>query len=277
MKKLLLIGSLIAATCVSNAAVFQSYSFLQDTVATNAGAGGLGGIVITNTGTAPLGGYTNVKSSSYSMVIPGTNAMGLTWTNNNGVWVIVTNAAGPTSLTSAVGPTNLAIKWLLSPESADLTKDIPLPPLETGGTPFAVYPGFATNSTFPGSATVALAENAMFGNCTLSCRIFGHLNAGEVAEKLNLIFVGVPSGINGADEPSSLTQTAIPAFQWGITPNSIANGAPNSLTVVTNFPIWRFAGCGAIRLRSASLTTATNNCAVAIQDLRFNGFYPIQK
>jgi hypothetical protein len=197
-------------------------------------------ITITNAAAAPLGGFTNTLSWSYGGV-QATNNINLTWTNASGTWVIPTNNT-PGSVTGISFVTN---------NSTKLAVDLPLWVGANGTVPITV-----TTNNFAGDATAYALTPA-----SISCRVVG---AASAANTLNLIFVGLPDGTN---EPSSATVGAIPAFQWGIT---VASG---TTVVSTNLPMWKFAGCGKIRLRSATLTTTTAaNIGVAITDLNLNGF-----
>lgn len=252
MKKFILalvLGIGIAAS--SQGQQFRSFPFLAPPVSggynvTNAScalcytSASWAGIVITNAASGTLGGFTNILSFG----APGTNTFPMTWTNHYGLWVIPTNGA--------ITVANTAGLMLTTNDSTQLVNDIPLWTDREGRTLVTV-----TTNNWQGDGTAYAISPA-----TLSCRISG---AASAANTLNLIFVGLPDGTN----EMSGAATAIPSFQWGIT-------AAAGVTVVsTNFPTWKFAGCGKIRLRSATLTTTTAaNIAVTLQDLRLNGFPP---
>lgn len=270
MKKLLLIlGTALLAVSSAHAVSWANESFLNPQNAyggyqqTNAaGTNSInytnaqyGGITITNGAAAPLGGYTNVWSFGYYGQ-GNTNSLSLTWTNAYGKWVIPTNNTPGTVA---------GITFIRTPEQTPLTQDVPLWTTTTAGMntwgQYAIY----TNSVLSGSggATAANAELSMVGDRVLTCRTYG---AASASGTLNLIFVGV---YNDREEESSTTVGNVAGFQWGI-------AAASGVSVTrTNFPIWRFVGCKAVRLRSATLTTATGaNIGVTIQDLRMTGWVP---
>ena len=217
---------------------------MNDIVATNSLVGGYGGVKITNAAAAPLGGYTNLNSwlSTANGTLVGTNALNLSWTNFNGIKVITTNAT-PGTVSGLAFVTN---------DFTTLFRDVPLWVDRNGQMPLTI----STNN-WTGDGTAYPLSPA-----SLSIRMAGDASA---ATTLNLIFVGIPDGVN---EPTQTT-TGPPVFQWGVVP------APGIVIVSTNFPAWRFAGCSKLRLRSATLTTATAaNIGVTIQALNLNGFIP---
>lgn len=255
MRKLLVVLGLVLATSAFGQP-FRALSFLSDTVsgyiATNAACANcysqsFAGFTVTNAAAAPLGGYTNIYSWGYNGVT-GTNSRPLTWTNNFGVWVIPTNGVPATDDYSRTNK----IQYVTN-DSTPLTRDVPLWVDRNGQLPITVISN--ADFTIPGTMGAA-----MFSPATLSCTLFG---AASAATKLNLIFVGLPDGVH---EP---TATGALTFEWGIVP------AAGTITISTNFPFWKFAGCGAVRLRSAALTTTTAaNIGVTIQSLTLNGFVP---
>lgn len=199
-----------------------------------------GGLKITNGASAPLGGFTNTLSLTAGA--NQTNASSLSWTNHNGIYVIVTNNV-PGTVSGLSFVTN---------DNTPLVQDIDLPVGPLGQTlGFQV----ATNTNV-GWGELTLSPH------TLSIRCFGDASA---ATTLNLVFAGLPDGVNEVTGANGTVNT----FQWGVVPIS------GTLVVSTNFPIWRFAGCKKLRLRSATLSTATAaNIGVTIQALNFNGIQP---
>lgn len=260
MKKLLLSIALSMATLslfaqgttTPQGHVFQ---FLSDFIATNSLAAATsaapvyGGLTITNAAAAPLGGYTNIKTlASQSGVVPGTNSLNLTWTNSLGVWVIPTNNVPGTV-------TGIQFVWSTN-TGPDLTKDVPLWSDREGRIPMTVITNGAYNE-----ATINM-DTKSISSATMACRFWG---AASAANTLNLIFEGVPDGYNGVTGANGTPSV----WQWGITAAAGVN------VVTTNFPMWRFAGCKAIRLRSGTLTTTTAaNIGVTIQSLTLTGFPP---
>jgi hypothetical protein len=241
MKKLISILGTLAVLGTAGAQNFKSYEFLNDSVYLIGTNGSFAGFTVTNAASAPLGGYTNINSWNSDSLIHGTNMLLVTWTNINGIWVIPTNN---TPLTSVAG-----VQFVTN-DVTQLTKDIPLWLDKEARLPLQVF-----TNTFAGDA-----NTYPISPMTLSCRIFGA--ASFSSGSLNLNFVGLPDGTN---EITTMT----PTFQWGI------SAAAGTTVTYTNFPIWKFAGCGKIRLRSAVITTTSAaNIGCTIQDLRLNGFVP---
>lgn len=250
MKKLLLttIASVVLAVSAFAQAQFRNYSFLSSEFGpyqtTNAACSvcyttaPFGGIIVTQAAAAPFGGFTNLLSPAAY----GTNTYQLNWTNHNGVWVIPTNAANPNANTTAG-------VMVVTNNNTMLVQDIPLWVDRDGRMPVTV----TTNTWLSDGNAFAVSPVA------LNCRIWG---AASAANTLNLIFVPLYDGTNECTG-------ATPSFQWGIT------AAAGTTVVSTNFPIWKFAGAGKIRLRSATLTTtAAANIGVTIQSLSLSGFVP---
>jgi len=237
MKKFILSLTLITATAAT-AQPFQTRSFFL--------ASQVRSITISNAASAPLGGFTNINSWNNSTTAPlvgGTNGPNLTWTNAAGIWVIPTNG---------VPGTVTGISFVQGPDTTLLTQDIPLWTDRNGQNMFST----PTNN-WAGDGVVYTVSPV-----TLSARIFG---AASAATALNLTFVGLPDGTN---EVTSVSGPA-PVFVWGLLPIAGAN------VTYTNFPLWKFAGCKAVRLKTATLTTATAaNIGVTIQSLQLNGFVP---
>lgn len=253
MKKLLFVVGVMTAVAVSGQN-FRSASFLNDNVGPIVSGTSVtyGGITISNAAAAPFGGFTNLLSYGYNG-IQATNPYILSWTNTgNQVWVIPTNQPPTNASGIYTNPTGIYFAGIV--DYTTLAKDVTL-----WSTPQGTLPVTVTTNTWVGDASAYPASDMI-----LCCRFWG---AASAATKMNLIFVGVPDGVN---EPSATTTTAVPpAFEWGIVPSS------GTSVVVTNFPIWKFAGCKAVRLRSATLTTTTAaNIGVTIQSLTLNGFVP---
>lgn len=248
IKNILIAVGLFAAVAAS-AQPFQSRSFLLPYVAgySSGGTNNWGGITITNAAAAPLGGFTNILSWNNSTTAPlvqGTNCPNLTWTNNSGIWVIPTNG---------VPGTVTGVQFLQGPDATQLVQDVPLWTDRNGQLGI-----LSVTNNWDGTVT-----SAPISPITLSCRTYG---AASAATALNLIFVGLPDGTN---EPTTSVSGPNMTFVWGITPIAGAQ------VVTTNLPLWKFAGCKAIRLRSATLTTTSAaNIGVTIQSLRLNGFVP---
>ena len=247
--KNLLIGGLLLAALAAGAQPFQSRSFLLPYVAgfSSSGTQAWGGITISNAAAAPLGGFTNLLSWNNSTTAPlvqGTNCPNLTWTNNSGIWVIPTNG---------VPGTVTGIQFLQGPDSTALVQDVSLWTDRNGQIPITI----TTNNWTGDNVAYPLS------GVNLVCRTFG---AASAATTLNLTFVGLPDGTN---EPTTSVSGAAPVFVWGITPIAGAQ------VLTTNFPIWKFAGCSKVRLRTAVLTTTSAaNIGVTIQSLRLNGYVP---
>lgn len=242
-------GLALFAAVAATAQPFQSRSFLVSAVSgyLSNGTNNWGGITVSNAASAPLGGLTNILSWNNSATAPlvqGTNGPRLTWTNASGIWVIPTNG---------VPGTVTGISFVQGPDTTQLLQDVQLWTDRNGQ--LGIIP--VTNNW---DGTVSSAPVTPM---TLSCRISGDTGA---ATALNLTFVGLPDGTN---EPTTSVSGPNMTFVWGITPIS------GPLVVTTNLPLWKFAGCKAIRLRTATLTTTTAaNIGVTIQSLRLNGFIP---
>lgn len=237
MKKFLILTVVLASTLVGKAQQFQAEQFLSDTVA---------GITISNAAAAPFGGFTNIASwlSTANSTLVGTNALNLTWTNSQGIWVIPTNAALGTVSGIAFVTNN----------SSALVRDVPLWTDKNG---MVMFGNTVTNTVAAGGE-----YGVSYSPQTLSIKMWG---AASAATALNLIFVGLADGVNEQTGANGAPLT----FQWGVVP------AAGTVVVSTNFPSWKFAGCKTLRLRSASLTTTTAaNIGVTIQSLSLNGFKP---
>lgn len=248
MKKLLLIATILGAMLQVQAQQVKPRSFLTDTVMGYplGGTQSWGGITISNAASAPLGGYTNILSWNNSTTAPlvqGTNCPRLTWTNNNGIWVIPTNG---------VPGTLSGVSFVQGPDVTQLTRDLDLWLTTVGGTPVIQ----ASNTWASDGNSYPLSP------ASISCRIIGDTGA---ATKLDLVFVGLPDGVNEVPDVAG----PFPKFNWGIVPIA------GTTVAITNFPAWKFAGCSKIRLRSATLTTSTAaNIGVTIQALTLNGYVP---
>lgn len=254
--KILLIFGLVAALS-ANAIEFKAQSFLAPNVlgpynVTNAACANCytqaqwAGITVSNAASAPLGGLTNLLSwnnSTTAPLIQGTNGPVLTWTNFQGLWVIPTNGAPGTTT---------GIKWSQGPDKTVLLQDIDLPVMPNGAPPIIV-----TTNNFVGDGNAyALSPYS------ISCRLFG---AASAATKIDFVFVGLPDGVNEVPDVAG----PFPKFNWGVVPIA------GNHVALTNFPIWKFAGCKKVRLRSATITTATAaNIGVTIQSLTLNGPVP---
>jgi hypothetical protein len=255
--KTILSLTLALASFTASALEFKTTSFLNPGVfgpyqVTNAACANCytqalyGGITVSNAAAAPLGSLTNLSSWNNSTTAPinqGTNGPRLTWTNHNGTWVIPTNGT----------PGTLAgVSFSQGPDRTPLLQDIDLPLLGTGNTPLII-----TTNNFAGDGT-AYALSPF----SLNVRLFGDSGA---ATGLNMIFVGLPDGTNEVPDVAG----PFPKFVWGVVP------IVGTTVCTTNFPIWKFAGCKKIRLRSATLTTTTAaSIGVTIQALNFNGPQP---
>lgn len=256
-KSFTLISALALAATASFGTDFSVQSFLSPAVqgpysVTNAACASCfsnvlyGGITISNAASAPLGGLTNVDSWNNSTTAPiqqGTNCPRLTWTNSSGIWVIPTNG---------VPGTLAGVSFKQGPNRDDLLVDIDLPVIPSGGIPIinASNTWASDNNSYPLSPY------------SLSCRIFGDTGA---ATKLDFVVVGLPDGVNEIPDVAG----PFPKFNWGVVPIA------GTTVCMTNFPLYKFVGCKKIRLRSATLTTATAaNIGVTIQALTFNGPRP---
>lgn len=196
-------------------------------------------ITVSNAAAAPFGGLTNINSwlSTANGSLVGTNALILTWTNGSGTWVIPTNNV-PGTVTGISFVTN---------NSTALLQDVSLYGDRNG----QLLSMVVSND----GATFISPQN-------ISVKLYG---AASASGTLNLIFVGLPDGTNEVTGANGTPAT----FQWGVTP------AAGYSTQTTNFPSWKFAGCGKIRLRSASLTTSSAaNIGVSILGITLDGYVP---
>jgi hypothetical protein len=194
------------------------------------------------------GGFTNINSwlSAANGALVGTNAIGLTWTNHNGIWVLPTNNT-PGAVSGLLFVTN---------DASPLVQDIPNPiPSEVNQSTL-----FSIGSTNGVGLSAANLDQVLVSPYTISVRLWG-ASSGSQAGTLNFIFVGLPDGVN---EPTSGN-----TWQWGVTP------AAGNVVIATNFPAWRFIGCSKIRLRSVTPTTYGGATQVnTIQSLTLNGPIP---
>lgn len=238
IKNIIIGGLALFAALAVEAQPFQTRSFF---------ASGIAGITVSNAAAAPLGGFTNINSWNNSTTAPfigGTNAPVLTWTNSAGIWVIPTNG---------VPGTVSGIQFVQGPDSTALVVDLPLYTDRNGQMTV-----FNPTNNWAGDTT-AYAVSPI----SLSAKFWGAASAGTA---LNLTFVGLPDGTN---EVTSVAGGQAPQFVWGLTPISGYNVA------TTNFPIWKFAGCKTVRLKTMTLTTSTGaNIGVTVTSLRLNGFIP---
>jgi hypothetical protein len=201
--------------------------------------GSITSITVSNGATAAkLGGFTNV----YSPINLGTNVNNGIGTNSqNLTW---TNSFGIWVLPTNNTPATVSGLQFVQTNSTALVQDLPLWSDRNGGAPFLVVSNDGATFISP---------------MNISCQLNGDANA---ATKINFIFVGLADGVH------EITGTG-PTFEWGVVP------APGQIVAYTNFPAYKFAGCGKLRLRSVSLTTATGaSIGVTVQALNLNGFVP---
>lgn len=239
MKKIFTILStlVLATACYGQ---FRSQQFM---------APGITSVTVSNAAAAPFGGFTNVNSFAnlgYEYINGvaaigngGTNSWNLSWTNSSGVWVRPTNNT-PQSVAGVYnGVTNDATALFL---------DVTLP-LDRNGQLLS---------------TVVSNDGATFiSPYTLTIKSYGDTAA---AGTLNLIFTGVSDGTN---EDYTTALPAVTVFQWGV------SNQPGIYIWRTNFPMYKFAGCQKLRLRSAAITTTTAaSIGDTILSLSLNGPVP---
>lgn len=236
MKKILIVIGLIVALGVSAQPAFQfkSLSFLNEAQVRS--------ITVSNANAAPFGSLTNVLSWSYNG-IQTTNTYGSFWTNTSGTKIFPTN--------NVAGTDPAGIHFVFG-DTTPLLLDVPLWVDGQGRLPFTII----TN----GGPTTTFLDTWAYSPMSVSMSFTGDAS---VSGSMNVIFVGVPDGTN---EINSSVNPAL--FQWGVTT------AAGSVVISTNFPIWKFTGCKAVRVRSITGVTGAAASGVTIYSLKLNGFVP---